>query len=317
MAFGLGFVLGPLLGGVLLSLPLADDWRLRLPFLVAAGFSTLAWVLVLTRLPESLPPGQPAREAARVSSWRGIVDTISIPGIGRLILIGFLAVLAFAAFEGTFALFLLRRMHWDARTAAFAFAGIGFLSAVVQGGLIRRLVPRFGEARLIVTGLVLAACGFAGMALRRQCPRAGGLDDAAGHRPGTAQSVRLGFTFPDHADEPPGNRFRHAHFGANSRSDDQLLGIQCLARQGLDSRTLLGSVRRRLARPGRGHAVRARTASYASNPIQPECIGRSIRETGRASITSHRVRGIIFQYSSVAPSRQIPIEISADRTGSV
>ena len=170
MAFGLGFVFGPLLGGLLLSLPLADNWRLRVPFLVAAGFSTLAWILVLTRLPESRHQGQTTRETARVASWRGIVATMSIPGIGRLILIGFLAVFAFAAFEGTFALFLRRRMHWDARNAAFAFAGIGFLSAVVQGGLIRRLVPRFGEARLIIAGLVLAACGFAGMSLVANVP---------------------------------------------------------------------------------------------------------------------------------------------------
>ena len=174
MAFGLGFVIGPLLGGLLLSLPLADDLRLRLPFLVAAGFSTVAWVLVLLRLPESLPEGQPAREAARVSSWRTIAQTIATPGIGRLILIGFLAVAAFAAFEGTFALFLLRRMHWNEGTASFAFAGIGFLSAVVQGGLIRRLVPRFGEPRLIVIGLTLATCGFAGMALARQAPELAG-----------------------------------------------------------------------------------------------------------------------------------------------
>jgi DHA1 family tetracycline resistance protein-like MFS transporter len=170
MAFGLGFVLGPLMGGVLLSLPINDDLRLRLPFLVAAGFSTLAWVLVLTRLPESLPNGSLARESARVASWRGIIETISVPTIGRLILIGFLAVLAFAAFEGTFALFLLRRMKWNERRAAFAFAAIGFLSALVQGGLIRRLVPRFGEARLIVTGLALAACGFAGMAIVTNAP---------------------------------------------------------------------------------------------------------------------------------------------------
>ena len=174
MAFGLGFVFGPLLGGLLLSLPLADNWRLRVPFLVAAGFSTLAWVLVLLRLPESRRPGQPARETARVASWKGIVATMSIPGIGRLILIGFLAVFAFAAFEGTFALFLRRRMHWDARNAAFAFAGIGFLSAVVQGGLIRRLVPRFGEARLIIVGLVLAACGFAVMSLAANAPELAG-----------------------------------------------------------------------------------------------------------------------------------------------
>jgi MFS transporter, DHA1 family, tetracycline resistance protein len=170
MAFGLGFVLGPLMGGVLLSLPINDDWRLRLPFLVAACFSTLAWVLVLTRLPESLPEGSLARESARVPSWRGIVETISVPTIGRLILIGFLAVCAFAAFEGTFALFLLRRMKWNEQRAAFAFAAIGLLSALVQGGLIRRLVPRFGEARLIVTGLALAACGFAGMALVTNAP---------------------------------------------------------------------------------------------------------------------------------------------------
>jgi DHA1 family tetracycline resistance protein-like MFS transporter len=170
MAFGVGFVLGPLMGGALLSLPLADDWRLRMPFLVAAAFSTLAWVLVLTRLPESLAQGEPAREAARVPTWRGIVDTISLPAVRRLILIGFLAVLAFAAFEGTFALFLAARMEWDARTAAFAFAAIGFLSALVQGGLIRRLVPRFGEARLIVAGLVLAACGFGVMAVVRNTP---------------------------------------------------------------------------------------------------------------------------------------------------
>jgi len=164
MAFGLGFVFGPLLGGVLLSLPLPQEWRLRVPFLVAAGFSTLAWVLVLIRLPESRRRENRALETARVVSWRGIVDTMTIPGVGRLVLTGFLAVFAFAAFEGTFALFLKQSsMRWDAQKAAFAFAGIGFLSAVVQGGLIRRLVPRFGEVRLIVAGLVLAVLGFAGL----------------------------------------------------------------------------------------------------------------------------------------------------------
>jgi len=164
MAFGVGFVLGPLLGGLLLGLPLSPEWRLRLPFLVAAGFSTLAWVLVLTRLPESRPEMKRSREAARTLSWRGITDTVALPGIGLLVSIGFLSVLAFAAFEGTFALYLGRRLRWDAQTAAFAFAGLGFLSAIVQGGLIRRLVPRFGEVRLIVIGLILAASGFAVLA---------------------------------------------------------------------------------------------------------------------------------------------------------
>ncbi len=174
MAFGLGFVLGPALGGLLLSIPLPEEWRLRTPFLVAATFSTVAWVLVLARLPESRPTERGHREAARVVSWRGMLDTATLPGIGQLIAIGFLAVLAFAAFEGTFALFLKRRMGWHARTAAFAFAGIGLLSALVQGGLIRRLVPRFGEVRLILAGLLLAACGFGGIALCSNVPELAG-----------------------------------------------------------------------------------------------------------------------------------------------
>jgi len=174
MAFGLGFVLGPALGGVLLSLPLPDEWRLRTPFLVAALFSTAAWVLVLTRLPESRRAEGSSREVARVVSWRGIIDTATLPGIGQLIVIGFLAVLAFAGFEGTFALYLELRMGWDARTAAFAFAGMGLLTAVVQGGFIRRLVPRFGESRLILTGLALAACGFAGISLSYNVPELAG-----------------------------------------------------------------------------------------------------------------------------------------------
>jgi DHA1 family tetracycline resistance protein-like MFS transporter len=170
MAFGLGFVLGPLLGGLLLSLPLSDDWRLRLPFLVAAGFSTIAWILVLSRLPESLPFEGGARPSARVVSWRGIVDVIRLPVVGRLVLVGFLGVLGFAAFEGTFSLYLGSRFGWDPRSAAFAFAAMGFVSAAVQGGLIRRLVPRYGEPRLIVAGIVLAASGFAAMAMAGRIP---------------------------------------------------------------------------------------------------------------------------------------------------
>jgi DHA1 family tetracycline resistance protein-like MFS transporter len=167
MAFGLGFVLGPLLGGLLLSVPVAAEWRLRLPFLVAAGFSTVAWILVLTRLPESVAPGAPARQSARVLSRRGIIETISLRGVGVLVCLAFLVVLGFAAFEGTFSLYLHRRLDWDVPSASFAFAGMGLLSALVQGGLIRRLVPRLGETRLILAGLVLAIAGFAGLAITR------------------------------------------------------------------------------------------------------------------------------------------------------
>lgn len=159
-AFGVGFVLGPLLGGLIVSLPVGPDWQLRLPFLFAAGFSTIAWVLVLTRLPESRDIAGAARSEARVLSRRGLIDTIRLPGVGRLVALGALNVLAFAALEGTFALYLRERIGWSERGAMFGFAFLGLVSAIIQGGLIRRLVPKFGEPRLIVAGLALSVLGF-------------------------------------------------------------------------------------------------------------------------------------------------------------
>jgi DHA1 family tetracycline resistance protein-like MFS transporter len=167
-AFGLGFVLGPVLGGLLLSLPVADPWRLRSPFLVAAVLSSLAWILVLLRLPESSSPE--TRKHARVLSWRGLIDAVTLPSVGLLVAIGALNVLAFAALEGTFSLYLQERMGWKTSHAAYAFGFLGLVSAVVQGGLIRRWVPKYGEVRLIITGLGALSVGLAGLALIRTTP---------------------------------------------------------------------------------------------------------------------------------------------------
>jgi DHA1 family tetracycline resistance protein-like MFS transporter len=169
-AFGVGFVLGPLLGGLIVSLPVSEEWRLRLPFLVAAGFSTLAWLLVLTRLPESRPPDGLARSSARVLSRRGLADTVRLPGVGRLIAVGSLNILAFAALEGTFALYLREHLGWTERGAMFGFAFLGLVTAAVQGGLIRRLVPRFGEPRLALAGLSLCVLGFAWLGMTASTP---------------------------------------------------------------------------------------------------------------------------------------------------
>src|SRR5262245_65605221 len=122
MAFGLGFVLGPLLAWLLLKLPVDPWWRLRVPFLAGAALSTVAWVLVLTRLPESLPADTSARQAARTFSLRGMAEVVTHPAAGALVAVGFLVVLSFAALEGTYSLFLRDRLGWDAGRAAFGFA---------------------------------------------------------------------------------------------------------------------------------------------------------------------------------------------------
>jgi DHA1 family tetracycline resistance protein-like MFS transporter len=162
MAFGVGFVLGPLLGLGLLELPVPSAWRLRVPFLVAAGFSTVAWVLVWLKLPESLPK---ERQSARVISLRGLVDTFQLPSVGRMIGLATLVALGFAALEGTFSLYLEKRQSWSPAGVMAGFTFLGLVTAVVQGGMVRRMVPKYGEPRMIVVGLVLLILGFAGLAL--------------------------------------------------------------------------------------------------------------------------------------------------------
>jgi DHA1 family tetracycline resistance protein-like MFS transporter len=192
MAFGIGFVLGPLLGGLLLALPVGPWWRLRVPFLVGAAFSTLAWLLVLTRLPESLPADASARQAARVVSLRGLAEVVTHPAIGLLVLVGFFTVLSFASLEGTFSLFLRDRMGWDAQRAAFGFAFLGVVSAAVQGGLIRKLVPRFGEPRLILAGILALALGMALLALTASAPALAGATLVVGLGQGLASPTVSG-----------------------------------------------------------------------------------------------------------------------------
>ncbi|MFO0959336.1 MAG: MFS transporter [Isosphaeraceae bacterium] len=164
-AFGIGFVLGPILGAGLLSiLPEESTWRLQLPFLVAAAFSSLAWLLVLFRLPESLPPGGP-KETASVLSWRGIADLLHDPRITLLVVVGSLTALGFSALEGTFSLYLQDRIGWGPERQVLGYAYVGTIIAVVQGGLIRALVPRFGEILVWLVGLAMVALGLAMMAV--------------------------------------------------------------------------------------------------------------------------------------------------------
>ena len=165
-AFGVGFVLGPLLGGVLVKLPIDPDWQLRLPFVVAALFSTIAWVLVWLKLPESLPR---EKRAARFTLSRGgplsVVRVVRAPKIGRLVVVSALLTLTFSSLEGTFSNYLKSRVGWDAAEAAWAFAFLGLISAMVQGGLIRPLINRFGEPRLVIFGVTTLALGMVAMAL--------------------------------------------------------------------------------------------------------------------------------------------------------
>ncbi len=156
-AFGLGFTLGPALGGMLAgSDPGTAD--LARPAFAAALLSATALVLAAIILKESLPAdlrglaNRPGRVALAKDAWRK-------PHLRALILIYFLTTCAFAGLESTFALWAHSGFGWGPLQVGWLFFYVGVVLALVQGGLIGRLSRRFGEARLATYGAALLALG--------------------------------------------------------------------------------------------------------------------------------------------------------------
>ncbi len=152
MAFGIGFVLGPWLGGEL------GHFGFAAPILTAAGLSTVNLCLAAVLLPESLPP-----ERRGVVHGRGLAARLALlrraEGLPRVVSLVFLNTTAFSMLEMAFVLFAAKRLGFDVEHAGRIFAYIGVVSAVVQGGLIGRLAKRNGEKRLVRVGMLLLAAG--------------------------------------------------------------------------------------------------------------------------------------------------------------
>jgi MFS transporter, DHA1 family, tetracycline resistance protein len=155
-AFGLGFIIGPALGGFLAGDNLATA-DLRAPGFLACGLSLLALLGVVFMLKESLQPGlAPRPRKGRAAALR---DALARRALARLLLVFFLAILAFGGMEAVFALWAMAQFGWGPEQIGYLFTYIGVLSATMQGGLIGRLTARFGEEKLLVAGLVLIALG--------------------------------------------------------------------------------------------------------------------------------------------------------------
>jgi DHA1 family tetracycline resistance protein-like MFS transporter len=155
VAFGLGFVLGPAIGGMLGNLDA------RLPFWVAAGLSLLNALYGLLILPESLRP-----ECRAAFSWRranpvGALNLLrSRTDLLGLATVNFLALLAQQALPAVFVLYGAYRYGWDERMVGLTLACVGICSAVVGGALVRPVAQRFGERLTLVAGLLSGAAGF-------------------------------------------------------------------------------------------------------------------------------------------------------------
>ncbi len=167
MGFGLGFIIGPFVGGVLGQYEVMGQQGTLAAF-AAAGLSVINFVLALVTLPESLPPerrGQNVGERRRVFDVAAVRKVAQLPGMGVAMTISFFVVFWFSGLEVTFRLFTEDAFGMTIAETGSVFAFVGVVAVIVQGGLIHRLSRRFGEVSLIRTGLLFLAIGFAADAL--------------------------------------------------------------------------------------------------------------------------------------------------------
>jgi MFS family permease len=155
VAFGLGFILGPALAGVL------SRWSVTLPVWIAVAIAAINLVLVLLLLPETHPAEQrralPRKRA--LNPFAQLAKVFANPKVGSLCLGFFLFFLAFNGFTAVLVLFFKQVFGWGPGPATTAFLIVGVVATVVQGGLIGPLVTRFGEQRLTLFGLGLVVVG--------------------------------------------------------------------------------------------------------------------------------------------------------------
>jgi MFS transporter, DHA1 family, tetracycline resistance protein len=164
-AFGVGFVLGPALGG------LTGSVDPRLPFWIAAGLSLANWLYGLFVLPESLPPERREpfewRRANPVGALMLLRSQAALTGLAG---VNFLSYLAHAALPSVGVLYMMYRYGWDERTVGLTMAGVGVASIVVQGGVTGRAVKQFGERTTLLAGLAFGVAGFAIMGVAATGP---------------------------------------------------------------------------------------------------------------------------------------------------
>ena len=159
-AFGIGFIVGPMVGGLLGAVDI------RLPFYVAAAIATLNFLYGLLVLPESLPPAKRRGiDWSRANPLGALIGLARLRNVGVLVMVIALATLAQFILHGVWVLYGTFRYGWGPKEAGISLFVVGVMTALVQGGLLGRLLTWFGERRCIVMGLASATLAYAAYGL--------------------------------------------------------------------------------------------------------------------------------------------------------
>ena len=161
-AFGIGFIIGPVTGGLL------SQFGYNVPAFVAAGLALANLILIFAWLPESLTAEkrrQSGEQKRPAVSLGALVTALKRPFTGSLLITRFFFGLAFAIFQTIFSLYALAKFNLSARDTGFVLTYVGVLSVIVQGFLVGRLTARFREDILITAAVALMAISLLGWAL--------------------------------------------------------------------------------------------------------------------------------------------------------
>ncbi len=166
-AFGLGFIFGPPIGGIM------SRWGIAVPFLFAAALAFGNATLLYFTLPETVTADHPARSRSPESRWALMQRSLKHTRLAFVLLIYFLFVVAFSIMTTTFALYSMYRFGYDAQHNGYLFLFIGTIAAIVQGVFIGKIVKRFGELPMVVAGALIFTISL--FAVPFVGPQAGGL----------------------------------------------------------------------------------------------------------------------------------------------
>src|SRR6478609_11834038 len=153
--FGLGFIIGPLIGGLL------GGFGPRVPFLVTAGLTAVNFIYGFLVLPESLKPENRRHfEWKRANPLGTMISVMRYKGVAGLLAALSLLSVAAHAVQSNWAYYTIEKFQWTPTLIGISLAVVGIVLAVVQGGLMRVVIPRLGQQRAVYVGLLLYSAGF-------------------------------------------------------------------------------------------------------------------------------------------------------------
>jgi len=162
-AFGLGFIIGPALGGLL------SGFWLRAPFFAAAGLALINWMYGYFVLPESLPPEKRKPFSLRDANPLGSVKVLRrYPFVAGLAVVFLLKAFAQRGLENVWVLFTSAKFGWNEMANGWFLAWVGLTATIVLGGLVRPTVKWLGERRVLLIATVISSVAFLGYGLAEQ-----------------------------------------------------------------------------------------------------------------------------------------------------